>query len=128
MLIQQIFFLLWDLVTVTEIHLQLVPTTRYQQVKKRNISRRYHRTPDPFTVSNSPHRQNSSFQPSSGYQFAPSQQQLPSQGSVNPARTWPPPQYTRVTEGAMYKFGAIPDPNNGTNHLSLVDNLWEALW
>ena len=69
----------------------------------------------PFHSVNSPQRQDSSFQPSSGYQFAPSQQQLLSQGSVNPGRTSPSPQYTRVTEGAMYEFGAIPDPtNNGT--------------
>ena len=119
-------FLLWDLVTVAEIHLQVVPTMRYRQVKKRNISGRYHRTPDPFSV-NSPQRQNSSFQPSLGYQFAPSQQQLPSQGSVNPARTSPPPQYTRVTEGAMYEFGSIPDPNNGTGKFGSSESGGQSL-
>ena len=69
--------------------------------------------PQPFHSGNGPQRQDSSFQPSSGYQYAPpSQQPQPSQGSVNPARTSPPSQYSRVTEGAVDEFGTVPNPNN----------------
>ena len=81
----------------------------------------------PFHSVNSPQRQNSSFQPSWVYQFAPSQQQLSSQGSVNPARTSPLPQYTRVTEGAMYEFGAVPDPNNGTGQFGSSESGGQSL-
>ena len=82
----------------------------------------------PFHSVNSPQRQNSSFQPSSGFQFTPpSQQQLPSQGSVNPTRTSSPPQYSKVTEGVVFKFGTIPNPNNGTGQFGLSESGGQSL-
>ena len=44
-------FLLRNIAMVTEIHFQVEPTMHYRQVKKHHISRRYHTSPDPFTVS-----------------------------------------------------------------------------
>ena len=128
----QIFFLLWDLVTVAEIHLQVVPTMRYRQVKKRNISGRYHRTPDPFTVSIVPkdkillssHRQViNSLHLNNNCLLKDLSIPVEHRLHLNILELPRAPG----TNSALYLIRRTTVQVN-LAHVSLADNLWEALW